>query len=679
MSQTPLPRPPHSFAAPSAVFPAAPSRARNAALVALFALVALLYSVGMTRMGFEGNDERRYALVAKEIWLGEGAFVMHLMRDLYPDKPPLFFWAQAACYAATGGVSPGAARAPLFLSALLCVGFAYLAMRQLGGERTAIIGAALLALSFRFFWSGRIARLDTPMCAFVYAGYWASARLLFPRPDQDDSPAARWRWAMLAWASMGLAVLAKGPGPLPWLGSIFAFAAVRRDASVLRRHHMLAGAALMAAIVMVWFIPARRLGGHDYIGPMIGTHVIKRAFDVVRHDQPFWYFFLKIFIDGFPVSILLPAGLWWALRGSKTGGGGDSGSISGGVFDAGANAAPGRSPTDVFAAVWFLFTLVFFSLPAGKRGQYILPLYPAMAFLVARFIEAGVFGGDARALRILRRHLWPLVAGLTLAPALAAAVAFAWRGLGPESMLMEPVGKLLADFHAPLNGAVMGAALAFAFLCGAAGMVQLWRGRAAGAARARGAGGAGRALGACVVAVYVIYFFLFAYFMPLNRTDAVPRAVADVVVRNGFTMDQVGYVGMDIKYALYGPGVMWDLSNKKDRVVFFNRPDPLLVLGEAGRIARAGNLPEKKGWTLVAAWEAAAVDAAATDSATDPADTEGAADTAADRRLLLYASPAAAPPAFALDPVPPSVTRPLDRFGGVLGPWPRPGGGMLTE
>ena len=45
-------------------------------------------------------DEPRYALVAKEMIEGKNWVLPHLNNQIYPDKPPVFFWLIALSYKA---------------------------------------------------------------------------------------------------------------------------------------------------------------------------------------------------------------------------------------------------------------------------------------------------------------------------------------------------------------------------------------------------------------------------------------------------------------------------------------------------------------------------------------------------------------------------------------------------
>ncbi|MDX2177568.1 MAG: glycosyltransferase family 39 protein [Candidatus Sumerlaeia bacterium] len=450
-------------------------------LALLFAMAFLLLTVGLGKSGFEGRDERRYARVAFEVGPGEDFFVMHFMGELYPDKPPLMFWSQALAYRLTGGLSPLGARLPLVPYTLGALAFAYFAMRRLGGARVALLALAMLTVAFRFAHSGRFARLDMAMCCFTFGSFWATARILFPYAGERAAGLGVVLWG---WAAAGLAILAKGPGFLVWWIALGAFAAARRDWSVVRAHRPLLGVPVMLAVPALWFVPAALLGGMDYIGPMVGTHVVERAIGAVRHEEPFHYFWHKILYDSAPVGPVLPFAAWLLWSGRR---------------------ALRERPGLQFAALWLLLGLVFFSLPTGKRSLYILPLYPAAALLAAHTLWAA----QERAHRGVARGLWLMQWGAS-ALLLLAAPMLLWLTFGfGEGLRESPPAWVNAGFALPIA------------LAAGASLLQLKRGRLVAS------------MACLVLAVHPAYWWLHAALFPINRDDTVAREMAARIEADG--------------------------------------------------------------------------------------------------------------------------------------------------
>lgn len=468
-------------------------------LIALALAALLLFSVGIGRTGFAGKDENRYSLVAKEIVTGGDWIVMHYMGDLYPDKPPLFFWTQAISYKLFGGVSPLAARLPLILHTLLALALAWLAMRQLAGRRLATVALILLMLSFRFVWAGRWVRLDMPMCVWTYGAFWVSSRILFPKPGQAKAGAG---WALAGWIFAAAAILAKGPGAVVWLGVIVTFAFASSGSRVLTKHGWWWGLPLTLGLAAAWFVPAAMRGGHEYWGAMIGTHVVERFAGEVRHGHNPFYFLYKLPSDALPMGLFLPLGLWssWRRR---------------------------RRPADRFLLCWFFFNLIFFSIPTGKRGQYILPVYPAVALMAARPLLAAMRGGLPVLNRRVKEHLWAVaVFGLV-----ASVGFFVFAAMSPEQLKAEMPAWLAVVYGVLAAGA--GAAVAFA----------LRRGPLV------------RPLAVLGGAVYLGYIVVFAFHMPTMFDRITPDAIGRMIDEKASPGARVLSAGLPENYLLYGRGL----------------------------------------------------------------------------------------------------------------------------
>ncbi|MEE3330056.1 MAG: hypothetical protein VX246_04230, partial [Myxococcota bacterium] len=117
------------------------------------------------------------------------------------------------------------------------------------------------------------------------------------------------------------------------------------------------------------------------------------------HARPLFYYATQLPLEFLPSTLLLPAAFLSARRSL---GSGDS------------NAASWR-----LLAVWTAVFVVFFSLSAGKRGSYLLPLFPALSLAAA---VAMVEGFDVRERLALR------------AGAISVGVAVALGGLAGAAL-----------------------------------------------------------------------------------------------------------------------------------------------------------------------------------------------------------------------------------------------------
>ncbi len=304
-------------------------------------------------------DEPRFALVAREM-VQTGDFVMpHRNNKPYPDKPPLFFWAIALSSLATGGVNSMSALLPSALAGafLLLLTF-FLARRLTGDDDTALLSALILATSFKIFWQASHAQIDMLLAFLTTVAMFGFTRL---------ETGGEKRNVVLAWVAMALATLAKGPvGFILPLGAMVVY----RWWSGKRRYRELFNSGGIAAFLMIvgcWLtlliIQGLQTGESAYLQNILFKQTVVRFAKSWHHYQPVYYFFKVILYDFFPWSPFLVS--LAILKFKKM----------------------DFSDREKFLFSWLLFVLLFFSIPMGKRGLYILPLYPAAAILVADFFR----------------------------------------------------------------------------------------------------------------------------------------------------------------------------------------------------------------------------------------------------------------------------------------------------
>jgi 4-amino-4-deoxy-L-arabinose transferase-like glycosyltransferase len=345
-------------------------------------------------------DEPRFALVAKEMRARADAIVLSRNDRLYTDKPPLFFWAIAAASLLTGRVDETAARLPSLMGALGSLLLVVRLGERLYDRRTGLLGAVAFGTSVQILERARWASIDMTLCFFTLG----AIVLFFEAADRDDGAGERGGWAVpLAWASMGLGTLAKGPVALvmPLLAVVPGFFLLGRGRD-LRRLFRPVSMLLYVAVVLAWFGPfCARLGVGEALH--IATHqTVERYVNAWNAQQPVWYYLWRFPAGFLPWIVCLPAAVAAGLKRDPT-------------------VAPERPPgpererrAAILLAAWGAAILLFFSFSTGKRGVYIIPMYPAAALLVARlFTRPGAERRAAAASRLLGLALVP--AGLAVA------------------------------------------------------------------------------------------------------------------------------------------------------------------------------------------------------------------------------------------------------------------------
>jgi 4-amino-4-deoxy-L-arabinose transferase-like glycosyltransferase len=433
-------------------------RGRIRALLAVLAFGAVLYLPGLGREVLRHPLEAKYALAAREMLHGGPWLVAHLFGEIYADKPPLYFWAIAGVAAIRGGrLDEVASRLPAVAGGLAGLAFTFFLGEALFGRRAGLAAGAVLATSGLFFWYARQGHPDQLLTAGVVLaclGLWRSF----------TAPAGRRRtaWIALAYAAMALAVLSKGllGLVLPLLAAALYLILTGPLRAVAGRLGLGPGLPVFLLIVLGWYGPAVARYGVGYLRETIVHHQIERYARAFVHHGP-WYYYFAEFTTGFlPWSLFVPGALalaWQAWRQTppRPGDGGGPGA------DASSPAAGPPAPF-LFPLCWFVTGFVFFSLSTGKRGAYLLPLYPAAALLVGWVW--------ARAIAEGRGSRW-LAVPVALLAGVAAVVT-----LGVLLLPRRLIPGRMVDTLVPADPAWQAAAAAV-LLAGAAAIWLTWRRR----------------------------------------------------------------------------------------------------------------------------------------------------------------------------------------------------------
>ena len=329
-------------------------------LLILVVISSAIFFVNLGGWDLWNPDEPRYALVAKEMTEGGNWVLPHLNNQIYPDKPPVFFWLIAFTYKVSGTVNSFAARFPSALAGVLGVILTYLLGSKLYGNKTGFISALILITMVEYFWLGRRANIDMTLNLFVLLA------LFFFYQGYQTERSRRWQYHVyLFYFFMGIATLTKGPvGFLLPLLTIIVYLLLKKDVNTLKKVLFHPGVLLFIAVTLAWVIPACMQGGEAYRNEILFTQTIGRVHDSWSHQQPFYYYFTKLPFLLFPWIFFLPSTFIYLFTRRKE-----------------------IKEDYLFPAVWFMTIFTFFTLCSGKRELYLLPLFPPSALMVGFFFN----------------------------------------------------------------------------------------------------------------------------------------------------------------------------------------------------------------------------------------------------------------------------------------------------
>lgn len=294
------------------------------------------------------QDQVLYAAVAERIRQSGDWLHLHLGDDLYWKKPPLIFWCVAALFELLGPTAFAARLVPALLGIAACVMTAALG-RRLFGEPAGLLAGLALATTPPFFRSAAALSLDPAVSAGLLA-----ALLCWLRGLEHG----RRHHFVLAGAAFGLAVLAKGAFGLLAPFVLVVWCATHGRWRALWSPPMLLSYVVATAIFLPWHVAQVWTFGPDFLRVYLGQEVVDRvAGRLVLGNKPVSYplTFLRDAAPWVPCTLV---GLVVAFRRAR-----------GGDRDA------------LFVLAWALGYLTLLTLSAGRRHQYLLPLYPATSLL----------------------------------------------------------------------------------------------------------------------------------------------------------------------------------------------------------------------------------------------------------------------------------------------------------
>ncbi len=408
---------------------AASTNRRAASLLVLVSLITFL--PGFFRIPPVDRDEPRFAQATKQM-IETGDYVdIRFQDEEANDKPIGIYWLQAAVVKTAEALGVPDARdtiwlyrVPSLFGAVGAVLATYWCALAFVGRRGATLAALMMADSTLLGVEARLAKTDAMLLLTVVVAMGALARTyLAPREYETGQP----RFAVLAafWTALAFGILLKGL--LIIMLVVLAAATlsiVDRSARWLLALRPLPGMAWSALLVLPWFIAITTRVGSAFLIDSVGHDTLGKIVSAQQsHGAPPGFYIVLFFVTFFPASIL--AGL---------------------AAPAVAASAMRREPAARFLLAWLVPSWIIFELAVTKLPHYVLPLYPAIAILIAGAVERNVLSHQRWLVRsVIWWFLVPIIVGIAVVsgaivierelvlpawPFLAAAIVcglLAWR------------------------------------------------------------------------------------------------------------------------------------------------------------------------------------------------------------------------------------------------------------
>jgi len=373
-------------------------RLGNIAILAGFCFILLFF--GLSELPFYLRGEPREGLVVWEMYSSGNWILPYVNGDYIPFKPPLFHWLALLVSFFFGRVDEFTLRLPSALLATVGVLVTYRVATRLWGRTAGIVSGVVLVTCSEWWEAGTEAQVDMTLALFVST---ACLYFDFLYHERDFG----WLKILGLPFLLGLATLAKGPLGLAVPGSVFlVYLCLRRDFAFVQKLHPFQSALVFLATAGSWYGVALWQGGAAFFLRQIVDENLRTAAGTYGHFQPIYYY-LPVFLQNtLPWSLFIPCiALFLYQRRRRL-----------------------EEERLLFPLVWLFSVLIFFSASLGKRGVYILPLYPAFALLFGAWAQR-IGEGTSRDVSIAR---WVTFAFTAVSITAIFALAFyyaAQRGL----------------------------------------------------------------------------------------------------------------------------------------------------------------------------------------------------------------------------------------------------------
>jgi 4-amino-4-deoxy-L-arabinose transferase-like glycosyltransferase len=339
------------------------------AVALLIALSLLAFVPGFFQIPPVDRDEARFAQATKQM-VASGDYVDIRFQDESRYKKPVgIYWLQATVVKAADTLGLRRAttvislyRIPSLIGAIGAVLLTYWAALAFVSRRAAVLAGVIMATSILLGVEARLAKTDAMLLATCVAAMGSLGRMyLAPTPDDR---AQHWALPGIFWTAVAGGVLLKGPLILLFVAlAVVTLIVIDRKADWLWRLKPIHGIAWLALLVSPWFIAiAIRSAGSFFTESVGGDMLSKVASGQEAHGMPPGYYVALFWVTFFPGSILagLAAPAIWEVR---------------------------REPGAKFLLAWTIPAWIVMEIVVTKLPHYVLPLYPAIAILIAGIVD----------------------------------------------------------------------------------------------------------------------------------------------------------------------------------------------------------------------------------------------------------------------------------------------------
>ena len=348
------------------------SHARAVAFLILCGL--LLFLPGFFTVPPIDRDESRFAQATKQMVEADDFIDIRFQDEVRYKKPVGIYWLQAISVETASALGVPRAqvriwlyRVPSLVGAIGAVLLTYWTALTFVTRRSAVIAGLMLASSVLIGVEARLAKTDAMLLFAVVATMGALGKVYMAWQRGDDPVKPDWRAPAIFWTAMAGGILLKGPLILLFVGlTVGTLVLLDRTAVWLWRLRPALGIPWTLLLVLPWFVAIFMRAGDQFFQDSLGGDMLsKLAGGQESHGAPPGLYFVLFWVTFWPGAALagMAAPAIWRAR---------------------------REPGAQYLLAWLVPSWIVFELVMTKLPHYVLPMYPAIAILIAGALERNV-------------------------------------------------------------------------------------------------------------------------------------------------------------------------------------------------------------------------------------------------------------------------------------------------
>lgn len=318
-----------------------------------------LYLPGISTIPLDDRDSAHFVQATRQMLETGNYFQIRFQDTTRYQKPPGINWLQALSVKAFSTPQSNAVwpyRLPSVVGGWLAVLLTFAFARRFCGQPVAIIAAIALASTVLLTIESHLAVIDTSLLSAVVlmqGALW----IIYDQIRQGKK--VHWQWPLLFFLSMSYGFLLKGVTPLVGFLTLITLSIIDRTTAYCKAVRLPWGILLLLFTSGTWLVGVSLAEHSNYLLEMLHRDLLpKLAGGHESHGAPFGTHFFLLLLTFWPMSLFL----WplcirtWKHR---------------------------AEPIERFLLAWIIPVWLFFECMPTKLPQYILPIFPALAILVA--------------------------------------------------------------------------------------------------------------------------------------------------------------------------------------------------------------------------------------------------------------------------------------------------------